>query len=166
MGLPTLLFYGTEIRGAMVEQEISRIARQVADNQIVEIIAINLSGGRKRKLLKITIDKDGGVTLGDCERFSRGFESLLEGGDLIAGSYTIEVSSPGLDMPLITMTDFERNIGRLVRVITKDKIYNQNFFIGRIVKVAGDAIQLFVNNEEKDIPFENIARARLEIEIR
>ncbi|OGW77840.1 MAG: hypothetical protein A3J81_03355 [Nitrospirae bacterium RIFOXYB2_FULL_43_5] len=64
------------------------------------------------------------------------------------------------------MKDFERHKGKLVRIITKDKIDNQNFFLGRITNITADFIQLDINGEERNIPFDNISRARLEIEIK
>ena len=72
----------------------------------------------------------------------------------------------GLDRPLTALKDFERNKGKLVRIITKDKIDNQNFFLGRIIGITADIIQLDINGEERNIPFDNISRARLEIEIK
>lgn len=151
---------------AIVEELILKLAGQVAEGQGVEVIGVNLLGSWNRMLLRVTIDKDGGVTLDDCEKFSRNLGSLLEIEDPIQSAYTLEVSSPGLDRPLTTLKDFEGNIGRLVRVITKEKIDNQNFFLGRIIGVAGNIIRLSIDKEERGIFFENISRARLEIEIK
>lgn len=151
---------------AIVEELILKLAGQVAEGQGVEVIGVNLLGSWNRMLLRVTIDKDGGVTLDDCEKFSRNLGSLLEIEDPVQSAYTLEVSSPGLDRPLTTLKDFEGNIGRLVRVITKEKIDNQNFFLGRIIGVAGNIIRLSIDKEEREIFFENISRARLEIEIK
>lgn len=151
---------------AIVEELILKLAGQVAEGQGVEVIGVNLLGSWNRMLLRVTIDKDGGVTLDDCEKFSRNLGSLLEIEDPVQSAYTLEVSSPGLDRPLTTLKDFEGNTGRLVRVITKEKIDNQNFFLGRIIGVAGNIIRLSIDKEEREIFFENISRARLEIEIK
>lgn len=151
---------------AIVEELILKLAGQVAEGQGVEVIGVNLLGSWNRMLLRVTIDKDGGVTLDDCEKFSRNLGSLLEIEDPVQSAYTLEVSSPGLDRPLTTLKDFEGNIGRLVRVITKEKIDNQNFFLGRIIGVAGNIIRLSIDKEEREIFFENISRVRLEIEIK
>lgn len=151
---------------AIVEELILKLAGQVAEGQGVEVIGVNLLGSWNRMLLRVTIDKDGGVTLDDCEKFSRNLGSLLEIEDPVQSAYTLEVSSPGLDRPLTTLKDFEGNIGRLVRVITKEKIDNQNFFLGRIIGVVGNIIRLSIDKEEREIFFENISRARLEIEIK
>ena len=116
-------------------------------------------------MLRVTIDKEEGVTLDDCERFSKNFEALLDVENPISGSYTLEVSSPGLDRPLRSLSDFEKNKGKLARIITVEKIQNQNFFIGHIVDIDNGLIKLSVNKREIDIPFEKISKAKLEIEL-
>jgi len=153
------------IEETVVEESVLKLAKKVADDLRVEVVGVNLLG-KGRKLLKITIDKDEGVTLDDCERFSRNLDLLLETEDTIKGSYTLEVSSPGLDRPLTLLKDFERNMGKLVRVITRDRVDNQNFFIGRIKSINGDRIGLNVGGHTIEIIFNNISKARLEMEIR
>ncbi|HYA12346.1 MAG TPA: ribosome maturation factor RimP, partial [Thermodesulfovibrionales bacterium] len=101
----------------------------------------------------------------DCERFSRSLEALLDVEDPIPMSYTLEVSSPGLDRPLKELKDFEKNMGKLARIITIEKIENQNLFIGRILNADSDFLKLLVHSREIDIPFDKISKARLEVEI-
>jgi len=88
--------------------------------------------------------------------------------DPIAGSYTLEVSSPGLDRPLKNPKDFRRNIGKLVRIVTRENIDNRSFFVGRLVEVNGELLRLSVSEggEEVVIPFDIISNARLEIELK
>ncbi|TAL27341.1 MAG: ribosome maturation factor RimP [Nitrospirae bacterium] len=154
------------VKDSEVEQKAVKLARQIAGEQAVEVIGVNLFGRGNRMLLRVTLDKEGGVTLEDCERFSRSLGLLLETEDLMPGSYNLEVSSPGLDRPLTAPVDFERNTGKLVRVTTRDKIDNQNFFIGRISAVSASFLRLSVDKKELEIPFESILKARLEIEIK
>lgn len=147
------------------KQKVLRLAKQVADEQGVEIFDIELLG-KGKLLLRVIIDKEGGVTLGDCERLSKSLGTVLDVEDLFPGSYTMEISSPGLDRPLKGIKDFEKNIGRLARIITIEKIENQNFFIGRITKINGNFIKFLVNGSEIDIPFEKISKAKLEVELK
>lgn len=149
----------------VIKNKVSRLAKQVADEQEVELFDIEISG-RDRLLLRVTIDKEGGVTLDDCERFSRSLEAILDVEDPIPVSYTLEVSSPGLDRPLRELKDFEKNAGKLARIVTVEKIENQNLFIGRISKVNSKSLRLLVNDREIDIPFDKILRARLEVELK
>lgn len=148
----------------IIKNKVSRLAKQVAEEQEVELFDIELSG-RDRLLLRITIDKEGSVTLDDCERFSRSLEAILDVEDPIPVSYTLEVSSPGLDRPLRELKDFEKNAGKLARIVTVEKIEDQNLFIGRISGVNNKSLSLLLNDRKIDIPFEKILRARLEIEL-
>lgn len=140
------------------------LAKQVADEHGVELFDIELLG-RGKVLLRAFIDKEGGVTLDDCARFSRSFSAILDVEDPLPRSYTLEVSSPGLDRPLRDMKDFQENFGKLARVTTVEKIENQNFFIGRIKEVAHNFVTLTVSNREIAIPFEKISKAKLEIDL-
>ena len=147
-----------------MRQKIFQLAEQVAEEQEVELFGIELLG-RGNLLLRVFIDKDAGITLDDCERFSKSLGIVLDVENPIPGSYTLEVSSPGLDRPLRDLKDYEKNMGKLVRIITREKIENRNFFIGRIAGIHRGMIQLLVGEQEMSIPFTNISRASLEIEV-
>jgi ribosome maturation factor RimP len=148
-----------------IKQRVLHLAMQIADEQGVEIFDIALSGKRKF-LLRVIVDKEGGVTLDDCERFSKSLGAVLDIEDPFPGSYTLEVSSPGLDRPLKSINDFKKNKGKLARIITGEEIENQTFFIGRILEISNDSVKLLVNKREIDIPFEKISKARLEVELK
>lgn len=147
-----------------IRQKLLEMAQRIAFSQGAEIADIELLG-KGKKLLRVFLEKQDGVTLTDCERFSKDFGALLDIEAPFPGSYTLEVSSPGLDRPLKTMRDFENNKGRLARIITAEKIENQNFFLGRILDVHDTVIRILVKDREIDIPFPMITRARLEIEL-
>jgi ribosome maturation factor RimP len=149
-----------------VEEKVLGLAGEVARALGVSVEGVELLGQGRRKLLRVTIDKEGGVTLDDCEAFSHDIEALLDVEDPILGSYTLEVSSPGLDRPLRGPGDFGKSVGKLVRVVTRQKVENQNFFIGRISGVSGDGIRLTLKGDRQvEILFDNISRARLEVEL-
>ena len=160
MGKPTLLFYMGD-----VTERIVKLAGPVADGQGIWIVDVEMAGSARKPTVRVFIDKEGGVTLDDCERFSRAMSALLDVEDVIPFSYVLEVSSPGLDRPLKDIRDFERSVGKLARVVTRESIANQTFFVGRIMAVKENTVMLTVNNkEEVDIPFDRISKARLEIE--
>ena len=162
MGKPTLLFYMEDIKG-----KLSVLAGSVASEYGVEIYDIELAGSLRRPTLRIFIEKEGGVTLEDCEKFSRAVSAVLDVEDPIRASYVLEVSSPGMDRPLKRPRDFEMNIGKLARVVTKESIEKQNFFVGRIKEVRADRVILLAADErEIEIPFEQVSKARLEIELK
>jgi ribosome maturation factor RimP len=148
-----------------IKNKVIRLAKQVADKQGVELFDIELLG-KGKLLLRVIIDKEGGVTLDDCEKLSKNLGAIMDVEDPLPGPYTLEISSPGLDRPLKGIMDYEKNTGKLARVVTVEKIENQNFFIGRIIKIDKQNIKLLVNAREIDIPFEKISRAKLEVELK
>jgi len=154
-----------------IKHKIHELASQVAEDEGLELVSVDILGTGRRTMLKVVVDKEGGVTVGDCEKMSRSLEALLDVEDPIKGPYVLEVSSPGLDRPLLTQADFERNIEKLARIVTSEKINNQTFFIGRIIDVGEGWIRLKIEKkgakeESKDIfiPMDKISKARLEIE--
>lgn len=140
------------------------MAEQIAEDQGVELFGIELLG-KGKLLLRVFIDKEGGVTLDECEKFSKSLGLLLDVENPIPGSYTLEVSSPGLDRPLRNPQDFERNIGKLSRIVTREKIHNQNFFVGRISAIYDNAVRIRVDEHDIVIPWDIISRSSLEIEL-
>jgi len=131
-----------------------------------ELDNIELMKMGNRFLLRVFIDKEGGVTINDCERVSRQIEAQLDVEDPIPSSYILEVSSPGLDRPLRKPEDFKRFSGKTARVITHKPIENQTFFIGEIAEAGDDSIVLLLPKDKKvTIPYENISRARLEVRV-
>lgn len=150
------------------EKKILELAAAAASDYGYELAGVTLFGRGKRALLRVVIDKEGGVSLNDCEIFSRRLESMLDVEDPIAGPFTLEVSSPGLDRPLMKTEDFRKNFGKLVRIITRERIDNQTFFTGRLGEVRDDIISLLTSNGNKpvSIPVNIISKARLEIELK
>ncbi|MCE5194241.1 MAG: ribosome maturation factor RimP [Nitrospiraceae bacterium] len=151
-----------------IEEKLLKFAEAVSEEQRTEVFEVKVSGGKNRFRLKIVIDKKDGVTLDECAEFSRKVALLIEENNIIQSSYNIEVSSPGLDRPLVTARDFERVIGKLVRMNIKDKegIDNQKSFLGKIVGIEADYVVMALENKTITIPLNNISKARLEIEIK
>ena len=148
-----------------LKKKISELAGSVAEQQAVEVVDVELSGSSRKLLIRIFLDKEKGVTLDDCSHFSRALSALLDVEDPVPAAYILEVSSPGLDRPLKALKDFQRSIGKLVRIITKSRIEEQNVFTGRLARVEGENITLSFNDKEIEIPFDQISKARLEIEL-
>jgi len=118
-------------------------------------------------ILRLFIDKEGGITLDDCAHVSRQLSARLDAEDPIDGRYTLEVSSPGLDRPLSRERDFERFAGQRVRVTTESPIDGQRNFIGRLEGLVAGAVHLVLEDgREVRIPRNRISRACLQEEIR
>ncbi len=148
----------------IITKKIRTLALEVAEEQGLDLYDIELLGTGKL-LLRVFVDKKGGVTLDDCENYSRNLGRLLDVEDPLPRSYTLEVSSPGLDRPLRGIRDYEQNKGKLARIVTLEKIENQNVFIGRISNTFHDHVTLMVHEKKIDIAFDKISKARLEIEV-
>lgn len=165
MALPTLLFLGTMKREELKEK-ITGLIEPVMSSLDVELDNLEINKMGRKMLMRVFIEKKGGVTIDDCERVSREIEAVLDVEDPIAGPYVLEVSSPGLDRPLKKPGDFIRYTGRKVRVVTRDPVENQTFFIGSIDAATDDDVVLLLQQEKRvTIPYANISRARLEVEV-
>lgn len=145
-------------------EKIKKIINPVINSMGVWLEEIELKKQGRRFLLRIFVDKEGGVSLDDCERVSREIEAQLDVEDPIPGSYILEVSSPGLDRPLRRPEDFRRFKGNLARVVTSRSIDNQTFFIGEIVDAGDEGIVLLLSGEKRvNIEYKDISKARLEV---
>jgi ribosome maturation factor RimP len=175
---------------ALELDRVLRIAERVASSSGLEILDIEFRGSGPARMLRVFLDKPGaagadplaGVTHGDCANFSREFGTLLDVEDAIQGSsYTLEVSSPGLDRKLTKAADFERFVGSRMKVMTKNPVNNNRFFEGRLQgfrdgfltldltvaskksrKKMGVATQ---ERQKVDIEFANVEKANLVPEI-
>jgi ribosome maturation factor RimP len=119
------------------------------------------TGQGTRALLRIYIDNPQGITVDDCQRVSRQLSAVLDVEDVIPAAYVLEVSSPGLDRPLFTLKQFERFVGREIRVRLYTPIHQQRRFVGKIVKILDENIVLKVDDNDIALAFSNIEKANL-----
>jgi ribosome maturation factor RimP len=115
----------------------------------------------RRGLLRLYIDRPGGVTLDDCQRVSEQVGAWLDVEDPLPGSYVLEVSSPGFDRRLRTAAHFERFGGEQARIELKDPRDGRRKFVGRLAGVEGGVVVLEVDGERVRLPMSEIAVARL-----
>ena len=113
--------------------KVREIAERVAASSGLELVEVELHGGGKSRMLRIFIDKPGGVTHEDCSSFSREVGTIFDVEDAVpGGSYLLEVSSPGLDRKLLKPDDYERFTGSLVKLMTREPINGNRHFEGRL----------------------------------
>jgi ribosome maturation factor RimP len=161
--MPTLFFVGgLSVIPATLDQ-IQQLAQRVVESEGIELLEIEYKTGKSRRLLRIYIDKPGGVTLSDCENISQQLGTLLDVQNLLNVAYVLEVSSPGVDRPLKTDRDYQRALGRWVKV----NILNSE---GQVVPVAGklaetndERIVLEMPEGLRNIPRDSIQKAHQEI---
>lgn len=149
-----------------VEARVREIAERAALERGLELVHVELAGGARSPMLRVFIDKPGGVTHEDCSEVSQHIGTVLDVEDFIPGAYTLEVSSPGLERGLYGRSDYERFAGRLAKIKTRAAVNGQRNFSGRIAGVEGDNV-LFDDktNGRVRLPLSEIAKANLEIDI-
>ena len=124
---------------ALDVERVRSIADRVAASSGLEVLDIEFLGGGKARMLRVFLDKPAagndpmaGVTHEDCANFSREFGMILDVEDVMPGSYTLEVSSPGMDRKLLKAADFSRFIGSRVKLMTRQPVNNNRHFEGRL----------------------------------
>src|SRR6059058_1419042 len=118
---------------AFEAERVREIAERVAASSGLEVVEVELRGGGKARMLRIVIDKPAGVTHEDCANLSREVGTILDVEDAVpGGSYTLEVSSPGLDRKLVRPADYERFTGSRVKLTTRNPINGNRHFEGRL----------------------------------
>ncbi len=147
---------------------IREIAERVATDLGLEVVEAELHGGGKARMLRITIDKESGVTHEDCANVSREVGTILDVEDVIPGaSYTLEVSSPGLDRKLLKPSDYTRFSGSLVRLTAREPIEGQKSFEGRLEGLVEGRVMVEIPAKKKnpakkvEIELANVEKANL-----
>ena len=149
-----------------LKNDISKVIEPVISALGIELDDIEFSMMKGKALLRVFIDKESGITIGECEQVSREIEAVLDVEDPIPYSYVLEVSSPGLDRPLKNKKDFKRYSGNIVRVVTHDPVEGETFFVGKLVEAGDDEVALLLPKDRRiTIRYDNISRARLEVEV-
>jgi len=148
-------------------EHIQQIAGRVAGTHGVELVDVELRGGGKARMLRVTIDKPEGVTHEDCANVSRELSTILDVEDAVpGGSYTLEVSSPGLDRMLVKPEDFSRCIGNRVKVMTHEPVNGNRHFDGRLESVNEDRVMLETVSGKKPKPGHAHPGQKVEIELK
>ena len=171
---------------ALDVERVREIADRVAASSGLEVIEVEFLGGGKSRMLRVFLDKPGagndplaGVTHGDCANFSREFGTVLDVEDAMPGSYTLEVSSPGLDRRLVKAADFARFTGSRIKLMTRQPVNNNRHFEGRLESFQDGRLTLDLSvashksrkkmgdsaGKKIEIEFANVEKANLVPEI-
>ncbi|HTW32533.1 MAG TPA: ribosome maturation factor RimP [Candidatus Sulfotelmatobacter sp.] len=171
---------------ALDVDRVREIADRVAASSGLEVVEVEFLGGGRARMLRVFLDKPSaghdalaGVTHEDCANFSREFGTILDVEDVMPGSYTLEVSSPGLDRKLIKAADFTRFTGSRIKLTTRQPVDNNRHFEGRLESFQDGRLTLDLSvashksrkkmgdvaGQKIEIQFANVEKANLVPEI-
>src|SRR5881392_3015427 len=123
-----------------VAERIQELAEQTAIDHGVELVHVEVAGPEGHPIVRVFIDKPGGVTHDDCSDVSHHLGTVLDVEDFIHSAYTLEVSSPGIERGLYKPRDYERFAGRTAKIKTRVAIASQRNFRGRIIGIEPDHV--------------------------
>jgi ribosome maturation factor RimP len=135
------------LKGTRHEELLStllEVAQKVVTGAGLELVELSLHGSSRRRLLRVDIDRAGpqGVDIDDCRLVSAALGETLDGDDLLKDSFVLEVSSPGLDRPIVSLADYRRNTGRRIAVQTRETIGGRRLWKGVLLDLEGEQIRL------------------------
>lgn len=144
-----------------VEEKVIAAIEPAAADLGYRLVRVRLSGLRRKRLQIMAERDDGTMLLEDCERLSRAISPILDAANPIDGHYDLEVSSPGIDRPLVRLEDFTRFAGHEAKLETAQMIEGRKRFKGVLAGVDGDRIRIATAEGEASIPFAWLADAKL-----
>jgi len=149
-----------------VEERVKAIAERVAIDHGLELVHTEVAGPDNKPIVRIFIDKPNGVTHQDCSEVSLHVGTVLDVEDFIHASYTLEVSSPGLERGLYKPEDYERFAGSLARLRTRNPVNGQRNFRGRLLGIDGEEVLFDDHTSGRvKIALDSIAKANLELDV-
>ena len=145
-----------QTRERLVEELTPHLLQMGLDLEVVE-----LTPAGRRRVLRVAVDKDGGVTMDDVAEATKEISRVLDASDVMGEHpYTLEVTSPGTDRPLTLPRHWRRNVGRLVKVTTGEG----GTFTGRILDQDEETATLDVDGASRSVPLAEVAKAHVQIE--
>ena len=154
-----------------VASQVTMVAEQMLSSLGMELVDLEYTRQGRAMVLRLFIDKEGGITLDDCAGVSRELSEVLDVEDIIPDHYTLEVSSPGLDRPLKKVEDYEKYKGRLVKIRTFEPLPDdagnkRKTFLGELKGLENGIVLLKLKEGQgAAIPFEKVAKANLDFEL-
>lgn len=143
---------------------ISAIAQRACEAHGIDLVDAECFRAGRRRLVRIYIGKAEGVSVDDCAHVSRQLSTLLDAENVLEDeAYTLEVSSPGIDRPFKTLRDWQRNIGRPVRISLKLPLEGKNIVTGRLIEADDQKALLETPSGRLEVQKAHVAQARCEI---
>lgn len=153
-----------------VAERLTEVIEQIATPLGMELVDLEYKREGRDMVVRVFLDKEGGITLDDCAAVSRELSDILDVEDIISGHYNLEVSSPGICRPLKKVADFQRYTGKLVKVRTydmwaDDQGNKRKTFLGTLTGIEDGVIGVNLKEgQHAAIPLDKVAKANLEFE--
>jgi len=140
---------------------LENFLRPIVEQFGCDLEAADIAPAGRRRLLRVLVDRDGGISLDDVAEVTRAISKALDADDIMGeGAYTLEVSSPGVDRPLTLPRHWRRNVSRLVAVT----LTAGGKVTGRIKSVSDEAAELDVDGKVRTVAYADVAKAKVQIE--
>jgi len=147
-------------------KQLEELLTPLLETEKLELVDLNIMPEHGKKVLRVFIDKEGGVNLGDCETWSGKIGTAVDASDIMRDNYVLEVSSPGMDRVLKKENDFIRFKGQKAKISVFEPIGGQRNFSGEILSAGNGLVTLKdITGKTVEIQIDKMARARLEPEI-
>ena len=146
-----------------LNETLNALIEPICDETGYDLVRLQLQGGSSRKVLQVMAERKDrkAMTVEDCARLSRAISPVLDEKDPIEDNYTLEVSSPGIDRPLVKLDDFDRFKGFEAKVEALSLINGRKRFSGRLRGIDGNDVIILFEDADVRIPFDQIAKAKL-----
>lgn len=154
-----------KLRREELQAKITGLVEPLLAREGFELVEVEIAGTGPSTILRLYIDKPGGVTLDDCASVSEAVSAMMDVEDPFESAYNLEVSSPGLDRPLRKATDFQKYSGKRVRVKTYGPIEGagtRKVFVGKLLGFEDAKVKVDVDGTVYAVPHDAIAKANLE----
>ena len=147
-------------------EKIREMAQRVATSEGLHLVDVELKGNTSNLLLRVYIDKVGGVSHADCALVSEQLSAMLDVEDLFPGRYVLEVSSPGLDRKLTKPSDFTYFVGRRARLVLREAMGEQKVLEGRLAGFENGRVRVDLGDQGlQELDLGNIRKAQLVVEL-
>jgi ribosome maturation factor RimP len=169
VGSPHSFFWESKLKQASGIAAVRAVAERVVGARGWELAGVEIKRDRAGHLVRLYVDREGGIGLDELQSVSEEVSAVLDAEDPIESTYTLEVSSPGLDRPLNNEADYRRFTGRLARVSSYEPLEGRRNWTGRLEGVEDGVVSLRLEKEAGQlarIPLAKIAHGRLEVEFR
>jgi ribosome maturation factor RimP len=144
-----------------IAEQVANLVGPALEDMDFELVDVEYLSRHGKWVLRLYIDKEGGVTLDDCARVSREFGDLIDVKDIVIHKYVLEVSSPGLDRPLKKEKDLEHAIGKKIKVKTVDPVKGRRNYTGYLRNFQKGILYMELENGPVHLPWKEVEKANL-----